>query len=296
MLCTGQPLHAFDLDEVRGRADRRAPRGRGRDDDHARRRRSAPSPPRWRSCATRRGRAGSPASWAGRSRRCPTSTTRVLMEAATWVGPNIMRTSKALGLRTEASRALREAAAPRAGDRGPAAGGAADGRAVRRPAGAGHDRRVPASRPSRAWCRCAPRGWSGCSASAIPDGRPSRRSSSGSASAVEPRRRRTGLAGRGGAAVARQRRPARGRPDRGGRADPRPGQAAHDAAGARASGRAADRQPASAPPARGSAARPRAATRRSRTASPRRRRSTRLRLGGRASRCGSRTRSARSRA
>ena len=31
------------------------------------------------------------------------STTRVLMEAATWVGPNIMRTSKALGLRTEAS-------------------------------------------------------------------------------------------------------------------------------------------------------------------------------------------------
>ena len=30
-------------------------------------------------------------------------TTRVLMEAATWVGPNIMRTSKALGLRTEAS-------------------------------------------------------------------------------------------------------------------------------------------------------------------------------------------------
>jgi phenylalanyl-tRNA synthetase beta chain len=31
------------------------------------------------------------------------ATTRVLMEAATWVGPNIMRTSKALGLRTEAS-------------------------------------------------------------------------------------------------------------------------------------------------------------------------------------------------
>jgi phenylalanyl-tRNA synthetase beta chain len=30
-------------------------------------------------------------------------TTRVLMEAATWVGPNILRTSKALGLRSEAS-------------------------------------------------------------------------------------------------------------------------------------------------------------------------------------------------
>jgi len=31
------------------------------------------------------------------------TTTRVLMEAATWVGPNIMRTSKALALRSEAS-------------------------------------------------------------------------------------------------------------------------------------------------------------------------------------------------
>src|SRR5918992_6311128 len=30
-------------------------------------------------------------------------TTRVLMEAATWVGPNIMRSSRMLGLRTEAS-------------------------------------------------------------------------------------------------------------------------------------------------------------------------------------------------
>ncbi len=38
MLCVGQPLHAFDLDEVRGQADRRAPRGGGRDDDDARRR------------------------------------------------------------------------------------------------------------------------------------------------------------------------------------------------------------------------------------------------------------------
>jgi phenylalanyl-tRNA synthetase beta chain len=31
------------------------------------------------------------------------ATTRVLMEAATWVGPNIMRSSRTLGLRTEAS-------------------------------------------------------------------------------------------------------------------------------------------------------------------------------------------------
>ena len=39
-------------------------------------------------------------------------TTRVLMEAATWVGPNIMRTSKALGLRTEARRASRSSCIP----------------------------------------------------------------------------------------------------------------------------------------------------------------------------------------
>jgi len=39
----------------------------------------------------------------GRISEVSNSTRRVLMEAATWVGPNIMRTSKALGLRTEAS-------------------------------------------------------------------------------------------------------------------------------------------------------------------------------------------------
>ena len=76
------------------------------------------------------------------------STTRVLMEAATWVGPNIMRTSKALGLRTRGLGALREAAAPGAGDRGAAPGRPADGGALRSAAGAGHDRRLPA--PGRA--------------------------------------------------------------------------------------------------------------------------------------------------
>ncbi len=42
------------------------------------------------------------------------ATTRVLMEAATWVGPNILQTSKALGLRTRGLGAVREAAPPRA--------------------------------------------------------------------------------------------------------------------------------------------------------------------------------------
>ena len=61
------------------------------------------SAPRWRWSATPRARAASPASWAAQISEVSDKTTRVLMEAATWVGPNIMRTSKALGLRTEAS-------------------------------------------------------------------------------------------------------------------------------------------------------------------------------------------------
>ena len=56
------------------------------------------------------------------------------MEAATWDGPNIHRTSQRLGLRSEASRALREGPRARAGDGGAGRRGAADGRAVRRAA------------------------------------------------------------------------------------------------------------------------------------------------------------------
>ena len=61
MLTTAQPLHAFDLDEVRGRSIivRRA--AGGRDDDHARRRRAHASARTWRWCATPRARAASPA-------------------------------------------------------------------------------------------------------------------------------------------------------------------------------------------------------------------------------------------
>ena len=40
MLTTAQPLHAFDLDEVRGRQDHRPASAGRRDDDHARRRRA----------------------------------------------------------------------------------------------------------------------------------------------------------------------------------------------------------------------------------------------------------------
>ena len=61
MLTTGQPLHAFDLDRVRGgRIVVRRARD-GRDDDHAGRRGAHPHLRHGRGVPTPRGRAGSPA-------------------------------------------------------------------------------------------------------------------------------------------------------------------------------------------------------------------------------------------
>jgi phenylalanyl-tRNA synthetase beta chain len=102
MLCIGQPLHAFDLDEVRGRriVVRRAREGetmttldgveRTFTDEMA-------------LVCDAEGPSGIAGVMGGLISEVSDDTTRVLMEAATWVGPNIMRTSKALGLRTEAS-------------------------------------------------------------------------------------------------------------------------------------------------------------------------------------------------
>ena len=102
MLATSQPLHAFDLDEVRGRQIivRRAREGetmttlddveRSFSDEMA-------------LVCDAEGPSGIAGVMGGLISEVSDSTTRVLMEAATWVGPNIMRTSKALGLRTEAS-------------------------------------------------------------------------------------------------------------------------------------------------------------------------------------------------
>ncbi len=176
-------------------------------------------------------------------------TTRVLMEAATWVGPNIMRTSKALGAADGGVGALREAAASRAGDRGAAARRAAHGRALRRPLRAWARSTSTRGPRSRASWGCARNAWSACSARASRSERVER----------DPRAARLRACGRGvaGAALARRRRPARGRPDRGGRPHPRARQAAHDAARARGRGRAALGRPAPAPPDRGPAARPR---------------------------------------
>jgi phenylalanyl-tRNA synthetase beta chain len=102
MLTCSQPLHAFDLDRVRGgRIDvRRAREGETMVtlDDVER----TFSPEAALVCDGE-GPSGIAGIMGGQISEVSDDTTRVLMEAATWVGPNIMRTSKALGLRTEAS-------------------------------------------------------------------------------------------------------------------------------------------------------------------------------------------------
>ncbi len=111
MLLTGQPLHAFDLDHVaRARLTvRRAADGEQVDtlDGETR---------TLDSEMVLIADADGPTSIAGvkggaRSEVRP-ETTRVLLEVATWSGPNIHRTSWALGLRSEASGRFEKGLAP----------------------------------------------------------------------------------------------------------------------------------------------------------------------------------------
>jgi phenylalanyl-tRNA synthetase beta chain len=107
MLTCGQPLHAFDLDRVRGSriVVRRAQEGETMTTLDGVERRFSSEVALVCDAEGPSGIAGvmggQISEVAGPDAERP--TTRVLMEAATWVGPNIMRTSKELGLRTEAS-------------------------------------------------------------------------------------------------------------------------------------------------------------------------------------------------
>jgi phenylalanyl-tRNA synthetase beta chain len=102
MLTCSQPLHAFDLDEVRGAriVVRKAAEGERMTtlDDVERTFTSEMA-----LVCDAEGPSGIAGIMGGQISEVSGKTTRVLMEAATWVGPNIMRTSRALGLRTEAS-------------------------------------------------------------------------------------------------------------------------------------------------------------------------------------------------
>ncbi len=111
MLLTGQPMHAFDFDRVAGGrlVVRRAAEGepvetldgetRGLDSDVV-------------IICDDDGPTSIAGVMGGARSEVSDSTTRVLIEAATWDGPNIQRTSARLGLRSEASGRFEKALAP----------------------------------------------------------------------------------------------------------------------------------------------------------------------------------------
>jgi phenylalanyl-tRNA synthetase beta chain len=102
MLLTGQPMHAFDLDQVRGAkiVVRKANAGEKMTtlDDVER-----SFDPSMALVCDAEGPSGIAGIMGGQISEVSETTTRVLMEAATWVGSNVLKTSKALGLRSEAS-------------------------------------------------------------------------------------------------------------------------------------------------------------------------------------------------
>jgi phenylalanyl-tRNA synthetase beta chain len=102
MLLTAQPLHAFDLDRVRGGrvVVRRAREGETMTTlDGVERTFTSEAA----LVCDAEGPSGIAGIMGGQVSEVSEGTTRVLMEAATWVGTNILRTSSRLGLRTEAS-------------------------------------------------------------------------------------------------------------------------------------------------------------------------------------------------
>jgi phenylalanyl-tRNA synthetase beta chain len=102
MLLTGQPLHAFDTDRVAGGrlTVRRAAEGEEVETLDGEVRRLDPDVVVIEDAEGPTSIAGV---MGGARSEVSDGTTRVLLEAATWVGPNIQRTSLRLGLRSEAS-------------------------------------------------------------------------------------------------------------------------------------------------------------------------------------------------
>jgi phenylalanyl-tRNA synthetase beta chain len=113
MLLTGQPVHAFDLDRIAGGelVVRRAHPGEEMTtlDDQVRR-----LPPDAMVIEDAEGPTSIGGIMGGARSEVTESTTRVLLELATWDGPNIHATSTALGLRTEASSRNEKGLSPEA--------------------------------------------------------------------------------------------------------------------------------------------------------------------------------------
>jgi phenylalanyl-tRNA synthetase beta chain len=102
MLLTGQPLHAFDLDEVAG-AELTVRCARQNEPVQTLDGQTRRTTPDMVLIADAQGPTSIAGVMGGARSEVSQTTTRVLMEAATWNGANIHRTSLALGLRSEAS-------------------------------------------------------------------------------------------------------------------------------------------------------------------------------------------------
>ena len=269
MLLTGQPVHAFDLDEVRGNRIivRRAEPGEKMTTLDGVERELDPE---MAMVCDAEGPSGIAGIMGGQISEVSDKTTRVLMEMATWVGPNILETSKRLGLRSEASARFEKQLHP---DQAIAAQRLA-ARLMVELCGArmvpGHDRRLSRVRspPRRVPLRVRAR--REAARRADPGGRVGR----------DPRRLGFDVPDAGGgdgrrrARLPRRRRAARGGPDRGGRAHLRARQAAHHASRARARGRAAHATRSACAGGSRTRCATAACTRSSRGASPRPRRSS----------------------
>jgi phenylalanyl-tRNA synthetase beta chain len=111
MLLTGQPLHAFDLDRVAGGhlVVRRARDGEQMETlDGVRRRLDSDMV----IICDDEGPTSIAGIMGGARSEVSATTKRVLLEVATWVGPNIQRTSTRLGLRSEASARFEKGLSP----------------------------------------------------------------------------------------------------------------------------------------------------------------------------------------
>jgi phenylalanyl-tRNA synthetase beta chain len=102
MLLTGQPLHAFDLDRVAG-PELTVRRAQGGEQMETLDGQTRTLTEEMVLIADAEGPTSIAGVMGGARSEVGDGTTRVLMEAATWNGPNIHRTSLRLGLRTEAS-------------------------------------------------------------------------------------------------------------------------------------------------------------------------------------------------
>ncbi|UGS36214.1 phenylalanine--tRNA ligase subunit beta [Capillimicrobium parvum] len=113
MLLTGQPVHAFDRDRIAGGrlVVRRANPGEEVTtlDDQVRR-----MPSDGMLIEDAEGPTSIAGIMGGARSEVSGDTTRVLLEMATWDGPNILATSNALGLRTEASARFEKGLSPEA--------------------------------------------------------------------------------------------------------------------------------------------------------------------------------------